>query len=90
MINARRRRAFVRSGLVGLNRSSTRNLGDLGFGWSRIAKTYSSPTSANAYNLRFSIGGVSPSYGPDARWYGFPVRCLVYKFKKKKNSLLRP
>ncbi len=68
---------FVRSGLVGLNRGSTRNLGDLGFNWSRSSNDYSSVTWATAYNLRFSIGGVSPSYGPDARWYGFPVRCLV-------------
>ena len=68
---------FVRSGGVNLVNGSLRDFGYHGFGWSRIAKTYSSPTSANAYSLYFNPSGVYPSANYN-RWNGRPVRCLVY------------
>ncbi len=67
---------FVHSGWVHLNISGLRYVGLDGYGWSRAAKTYSSPTSAYAYYLDFDPSGVTPSSN-DIRWYGFPVRCLV-------------
>ncbi len=69
---------FVRSGWIGLNNSSLRGFGRNGFDWARSATTYSSATSAKAYNLKFHAGTVNPSDGPVNRVYGFPVRCLVY------------
>ncbi len=69
---------FVRSGWVNLNNSTLRSFGHNENVWSRSAAAYSSATSANAYYLAFNAGTVYPSRGPDNRWYGFPVRCLVY------------
>ncbi len=67
---------FVRSGRVDLGTGALRVFGYVGYGWSRTASTYSSPSSANAYYLDFNPSGVTPSSN-DIRWYGFPVRCLV-------------
>ena len=70
---------FVRSGDVGLGNGSLRNFGRNGNGWSRSAMAYGVGTwAANAYRLAFDPSTVYPSYGPDARWYGIPVRCLGY------------
>ena len=69
---------FVRSGHVDLNYGSLRVFGINGYDWSRSSVAYSSATSANAYYLTFNAGTVYPSSGPHARYYGFPVRCLVY------------
>ena len=69
---------FVRSGWVNLNNSALRNFGLVGYGWSRSSVAYSSATSANAYYLLFNADTVYPSFGPFNRYYGFPVRCLVY------------
>ncbi len=70
------RLAFIRSGWVNLNTSALGYFGYNGFGWSRTAISYSSPTSADAYNLGFAPSGVGPSNNY-TRWRGFPVRCLV-------------
>ena len=68
---------FVRSGTVPLNNGALRGYGESGWGWSRSAVAYGSATSANAYPLYFNPSVVNPSNGPDLRYYGFPVRCLV-------------
>ena len=78
------RLAFVRSGWVNLGNSTLRDFGSSGYGWSRTAITYSSPTSASAYDLYFVPSSVNPSRS-SSRWVGYPVRCLVYKFKKKEK-----
>ena len=70
---------FVRSGFVPLHTGALRGFGNGGYSWSRIAAVYGAGTwDAKAYNLDFSASGVNPS-GDYVRWYGFPVRCLVYK-----------
>ena len=69
---------FVRSGLVILHTGTLRYFGYHGYDWSRSSVAYSSATSANAYGLFATASGVYPSNGPDLRYYGFPVRCLVY------------
>ena len=69
---------FARSGNINLNFGALRGYGESGWGWSRSAMAYRSATSANAYLLVFNPSVVAPSYGPYLRWYGFPVRCLVY------------
>ena len=69
---------FVRSGTVDLNTGALRNFGIHGYGWSRIATVYGAGTwDAKAYDLYFGASGVYPS-SDNVRWYGFPVRCLVY------------
>jgi len=57
-----------------------RNFGINGYGWSNTGVTYSSATSANAYNLNFNASGVNPSNGPNNRWNGFPVRFILSRF----------
>ncbi len=69
---------FVRSGWIYLNENMLVGHGQAGWNWSRSSDAYSSATSANAYYLTFNAGTVYPSSGPHARYYGFPVRCLVY------------
>ena len=59
--------------------------GNRGYGWSSITRVYSSLTTANAYGLDFYTSGIRPSYDQNYRFRGFPVRCLVYKFKKRKT-----
>ena len=69
---------FVRSGAVNLSFGALRAFGIAGYAWSRSAVAYRSATSANAYLLYFTPSVVHPSDGPDARYFGLPVRCLVY------------
>ena len=70
--------SFVRSGLVDLDYGSLRLFGVYGYGWSSASWAFTSVTSATAYLLGFYASGVAPSYGPDHRWHGFPIRCLAY------------
>ncbi len=51
--------------------------GNRGYGWSSIARVYSSLTTANAYGLDFYTSGIRPSYDQNYRFRGLPVRCLV-------------
>ena len=74
----RKASSFVRSGIVLLSHGSLRNFGINGYGWSSASRAFSSITSATTYYLDFNASGVNPSYGPDHRWYGFPIRCLAY------------
>ncbi len=69
---------FVRSGTVDLNTGALRNFGVNGYDWSRIATVHGAGTwAARAYYLYFNASGVDPSSNY-VRWYGLPVRCLVY------------
>ena len=67
--------SFVRSGHVDLYSGSLRAFGLNGYGWSSASRTFTSVTSATAYNLDFNASGVRPSGGPHNRWFGFPIRC---------------
>ena len=69
---------FVRSGDVHLTNGSLRLSGLIGYDWSRSAVAYSSATLAYSYWFEFNTSESRPSTGPHNRWYGFPVRCLVY------------
>ncbi len=77
---------FVRSGWVNLKNSALRSFGFDGDGWSRVASTYSSPTSATAYYLYFNPSDVGSSRS-NPRWQGFPVRCLVILVVRKQEYL---
>ncbi len=70
----RRCRIFVRSGYVNLpNTAGTlRNAGINADYWSSRADA-----ATNAYNLNFNATAVNPSNGPNNRWHGFPLRCLI-------------
>ena len=69
---------MVRSGYIGpINSAGTAlGVGSNGYGWSRSAVAFSSPTSATVYSLVFYATRVYPSNGPFNRWDGFPLRCL--------------
>ena len=78
---------FVRSGLVYLVYGSLRRFGFYGYDWSNTSMTYWSATDTSAYSLNFSPSGIYPSDGPYDRWYGFPVRCLVYYVKVSMENI---
>ncbi len=71
---------FVRSGDIHLATSSLRTLGRDNLAWSRTAVNYLSNSSASSYIMDFDGSGVYPTTGPNNRYYGYPVRCLVYYF----------
>ncbi|MDE6492602.1 MAG: hypothetical protein K2L37_05600 [Lactobacillus sp.] len=67
--------------MIDLNTGSFRAWGQsyIGFWWSKTASISGSGIwGVNSYTLGYNQSAVSPSYGPSARWLGFPVRCLVY------------
>ena len=70
--------SFVRSGFVDLYYGSLRAFGIYGYGWSSSSVAFTSVTSATAYYLGFNASGIGSSHGPNARWVGFPIRCLAY------------
>ena len=74
---------MVRSGWLNLNGNSLAYFGINGYSWSNTTNIYS-PTTANAYDLNFYTTEVRPTFA-NARRLGFPVRCLVYKLKKRKT-----
>ncbi len=82
---------FVRSGNINVSRGEHSNIGGISYAMSNTTGTYANASTwgANAYFLRIDGWIVKPS-SEDVRWLAFPVRCLVYIVKKKKNSLLRP
>jgi len=53
-------------------------MGYVGYDWSRTSVAYLSATSAYSYWFEFTASESRPSNGPFNRWYGIPVRCLVY------------
>ncbi len=58
-----------------------RGSGHYGYGWSTIAERYMSSALANSYRFIINPSNVVPS-GQDARYSGYPVRCLVYIVKE--------
>ena len=69
---------FVRSGSVFLNTGALRAFGLDGNDWSRSATAYGAGAwDAKAFSLHFDASGVRPS-DINVRWFGLPVRCLVY------------
>ena len=75
----------ARYGRVRLDLGILERFGNGGFTWSSIAVNYSASTSATSHYLDFNPGTVNPSFGPRNRYFGFPVRCLVYKLEKRKT-----
>ena len=71
------KQSFVRSGTINLEYDSLKRFGILGRGWSQVSESYVSPSSAKAYHFIFTTTSVTPSFGPEGRRLGFPVRCLV-------------
>ncbi len=70
---------FVRSGVVNLpNTAGTLwSNGASGHYWSsREADNVWSSVGAGGYDLLFGATEVRPSWGPDHRHLGFPLRCL--------------
>jgi len=63
----------VRSGYIELPKTAgtLRNAGHNADYWSSRGSA-----ATNAYNLEFNTA-VNPSNGPNNRWYGFPLRCLL-------------
>ena len=73
---------FVRSGnvnLPGVSGATFRNAGINGYGWSSRGSSTRNDGAAipSGYNLEFNATGVNPSNGPNERWHGFPLRCLL-------------
>ena len=71
---------FVRSGYIHLSSANRLpvEMGSRGRNWVASAFTYSNAAWSVAYNFDFRASGVNPSGGPNNRYFGFPVRCLVY------------
>ena len=69
--------SFVRSGHVALDTSSLRLFGSNNYNWSSSAVEFEQVTSATAHHLDVNASYVYPSRGPNNRWFGFPIRCLI-------------
>jgi len=69
---------FVRSGDLHLVRGTASNVGANTYGWSTYTATFPSSTDIGGYNLFITPGNVRVSFGPNALWVGFPIRCLAY------------
>ena len=69
---------FVRGGDLGPYDGKSWDAGRIGYGWSSRGSStrYDGVAIPSAYNLYFGATGVSPSGGPNHRYYGFPLRCL--------------
>lgn len=67
----------MRSGYIQIQDGVLRHAGQNGQGWSSRAAAFTSDTSATAYYLEFRATAVNPSNGPNNRWNGFTLRCLV-------------
>ncbi len=63
---------FVRSGRVSTADGWIRALAGFGRLWS----SYASGLNTVAYNLALDTTTVDSSSGPNARYFGFPLRCL--------------
>lgn len=61
-----------------LGYGSLRGLGINSFGWFKSSTDYMSAVYAGTYYFDSNADLVATSGGPGSRWYGFPVRCLVY------------
>ena len=70
---------FVRSGSIYLSIGYLGNAGVYSLYWSLVAASVRSTgiIVPSAYGLRFNASGVSPSFGPNYRWFGRPLRGLA-------------
>ena len=62
--------AFVRSGVIRLDDGMLLNIGERGYGWSRVVHSLS-----NAYYLVVTSLDIFPTYATN-RYIAFPFRCL--------------
>ncbi len=69
---------FVRSGNIVLSAGELTLAGHYGRAWSNTAAGYGPSSWDAAYYFIFDTWASYPSHGPNNRWDGFPVRCLVY------------
>ena len=69
---------FVRSGRAYLSSGALKYLGNTFNYWSNTSSDASIIANATSYYFNGASSGLNPSNGPYSRWYGLPVRCLVY------------
>ncbi len=69
---------FVRSGSISLDYGSLKAAGFNTQDWSNSCQVYIMPNGGTAFLLTINDHETLPSHGPHQRYYGFPVRCLVY------------
>lgn len=69
----------MRSGYININAGRLKVAGQNGYDWSSRAssKRNDGASIPSGYNLNFNATGVNPSNGPNERWHGFPLRCLM-------------
>lgn len=79
-------RNMVRSGWLRLDHDALRHAGTYSNDWSSVAADYSLPARAHAYDLHFDHLSTYTTSGPDNRYYGLPVRCLVYYFVRNDGT----
>ncbi len=77
---------MVRSGWLRLDHDALRHAGTYSNDWSSVAADYSLPARAHAYDLHFDHLSTYTTSGPDNRYYGLPVRCLVYYFVRNDGT----
>ena len=69
----------MRSGGIATGHSTgtTWDLGSAGYFWSlTTASKIQEKPGLGAYRLIFYQTSANPSFGPDRRWYAFPLHCL--------------
>ena len=69
----------MRSGYIDIDKGYLGNIGINGYCYSKTAASRQSNGVANpsASRLELHIDYVNPSHGPNGRWGGFPLLCLV-------------
>ena len=79
----------MRSGDVDVNLGRFRYASVNGYGWSASSSSKRSSGSAvsSAYYLAFNATDAYHSFGPNYRWYSFPLRCLVSRGENYTNEL---
>ena len=68
----------MRSGYLNIGKATPRFTGESGYVWSSTASAqrFDDTIKPSVFSLLFA-GEVITSSGPDYRWYGLPLRCLV-------------
>ena len=71
----------MRSGYIHISTGRLIVAGQNGYDWSSRASSKRNDGAAipSGYNLNFNATGVNPSNGPNERWHGFPLRCLILR-----------
>ncbi len=70
----------MRSGNLNPADGKSWNAGQNGYWWSSRGSStrYDGVSTPSAYNLNFNATGVNPSNGPNNRFNGFSLRCLIF------------